>query len=111
MSKKLSTKEQVAKRAEAAFKSPEKSGSSSKQIRQSEHPGAAAKTRTKGETELGKAEQLVREGQSIVMRQRTLVLALAKDQQNIKEAEQLLATFEATLNDLRKELYRINRGK
>jgi hypothetical protein len=106
-----SSKDQLNKRAEAAFKSPEKSGSSSKQIRPTERPGAAAKTRTKGETELGRAEQLVREGQSIVMRQRTLVLALAKDQQNIKEAEQLLATFEATLNDLRKELYRINRGK
>jgi hypothetical protein len=100
MDKKLSTKEQVAKRAEAAFK-----------ITQTEHPRGATKIKTKGETQLGRAEQLVREGQSIVMRQRTLVLALAKDQQNVKEAERLLAAFEATLNDLRKELYRINRGK
>ena len=81
------------------------------QITHTEEPGAAAKRKTKSETLLGKAERLVREGQSIVMRQRTVVLALAKEQQNIKEAERLLATFEATLNDLRKELYGINRGK
>jgi len=68
-------------------------------------------TKSKGGAELGTAEQLVREGESIVMRQRTVVLGLAKDKQSIKEAEGLLKSFEETLNDLRKELYRIKRRK
>ncbi len=65
----------------------------------------------KTETKLGAAERLVREGESIVVRQRTLVLELAKDQQSITAAEELLRTFEKTLTDLRKELYRVKRGK
>ena len=68
-------------------------------------------SKIKGESELGTAERLVREGESIVVRQRTVVLGLARDQQSIKEAEALLKRFEETLNDLRKELYRIKRDK
>ena len=65
----------------------------------------------KTETKLGAAERLVREGESIVVRQRTLVLELANDQQSITAAEKLFKTFEKTLTELRKELYRIKRGK
>ncbi|MFL6689302.1 MAG: hypothetical protein ACJ8IR_03805 [Alphaproteobacteria bacterium] len=67
--------------------------------------------KTKGETELGAAERLVREGESIVVRQRTLLLELAKDQQSVTAAEELLKAFAKTLTDLRKELYRVKRGK
>jgi hypothetical protein len=55
----------------------------------------------KRETGLSKAQRLVREGEAIVIRQRTLVLELGD---NIKQAEELLKTFEATLKTLRKDL-------
>ena len=67
--------------------------------------------KTKDETKLGLAERLVREGESLVVRQRTLVLELAKDQQSVKDAEELLRTFEKTLTDLRKDLYQVKQGR